>query len=79
MSKSKETTIDEIKEKYKNRWVLVEVLEEDELQRPVKVRFITHSKTRDEIYEALKNHKSYTYHFYTGKIPREGYVVAFYG
>jgi hypothetical protein len=79
MSNLDEMTIDEIKEKYKNQWVLVEVLEEDELQRPVRVRFITHSKTRDGIYEALKNHTGYTYHFYTGKIPKEGYVVAFYG
>lgn len=77
MSEAEEMTIEEIKEKYKNRWVLVEVVEEDELQRPVKVRFITHSKTRDEIHEALKEHKGYTYHFYTGRIPREAYVVAF--
>ena len=72
-------TIEEIREKYKNQWVLVEVLEEDELQRPVKVKLITHSKTRDEIYEALREYKGYTSHFYTGRIPREGYVVAFYG
>ena len=79
MSEAEEVTIEEIKEKYRNQWVLVEVLEEDELQRPVKVKLITHSKTRDEIYEALREYKGYTYHFYTGRIPKEGYVVAFYG
>lgn len=79
MSQPKEMTIEEIKEKYKNQWVLVEVLEEDELQQPLKVNLLAHSKTRDEIYEALKKHPGYTYHFYTGKIPKEGYVVAFYG
>ena len=79
MSEAEEITIEEIKEKYRDQWVLVEILEEDELQRPVKVKLITHSKTRDEIYEVLKEHKGYTYHFYTGKIPKEGYVVAFHG
>lgn len=79
MSEAEEMTIEEIREKYKNRWVLVEVLEEDELQRLVKVKFITCSKTRDQIYEALKEHEYYTYHFYTGEIPKEGYVVAFHG
>lgn len=74
VSKRKEMTLEEIRERYRNEWVLVEVLEEDELQRPVKVRFITHSENRDIIYEALRKHKGYTYHFYTGTIPKEGYV-----
>jgi hypothetical protein len=79
MNGSKETTIEELKDQYRNEWVLVEVLEEDELQRPIRVRLITHSKAREEIYEALKGHSGYTYHFHTGKIPKEGYAVAFYG
>jgi hypothetical protein len=37
MSQPKEMTIEEIKEKYKNQWVLAEVLEEDELQWPLKL------------------------------------------
>lgn len=79
MSGSKEVTIEELKDQYQNEWVLVEVLEEDEIQRPIRVRLITHSKTREEIHEALKEHSGYTYHFFTGKIPKEGYAVAFYG
>ena len=54
-------------------------MEEDELQRPIRAKLVTHRNTRDEIYEALRKHKGYTSHFYTGRIPREGYVVAFYG
>ena len=44
-------TIEEIKGKYKDEWVLVEVLEEDELNRPMNVRLIAHSKNRDDIYD----------------------------
>ncbi len=72
-------SIEEVKREYKNEWVLVEVLEEDELNRPTRVRLITHSKNRDEIYEALNKNKRYTFHFYTGEIPKKGYAVAFYG
>ncbi|MGC1122994.1 MAG: hypothetical protein WBA22_18080 [Candidatus Methanofastidiosia archaeon] len=78
MSGSKEVTIEELKDQYQNEWVLVEV-EEDEVQRPIRVSLIIHSKTREEIHEALKEHSGYTYHFYTGKIRKEGYAVAFHG
>jgi hypothetical protein len=70
--------IEEIKKRYKDEWVLVEVLAEDELREPVEVKLIAHSKARDEIYEALKETKTkYTYQFYTGEIPKKGYAVAF--
>ena len=68
-----------IKRKYKNEWVLVEVIEEDELRQPIDVELIAHSKSRDEIYDALMKTKAkYTYQFYTGVIPKKGYAVAFY-
>ena len=67
-----------IKRKYKNEWVLVEVIEEDELGQPIDVGLIAHSKSRDEIYNALMKTKTrYTYQFYTGEIPKKGYAVAF--
>jgi hypothetical protein len=70
--------IEEIKKRYKDEWVLVEVLEEDELGQPTEVEVIIHSKARDEIYETLKETKTkYTYQFYTGEIPKKGYAVAF--
>jgi len=59
--------------------VLVEVIEEDELGQPIDVELIAHSKSRDEIYDALMETKTrYTYQFYTGEIPKKGYAVAFY-
>lgn len=70
--------IEEIKKRYKEEWVLVEVLEEDELGQPTEVELIAHSKARDEVYDALKETKmKYTCQFYTGEIPKKGYAVAF--
>ncbi|MCD6219315.1 hypothetical protein J7K43_02890 [Candidatus Calescamantes bacterium] len=69
----------EIEKRYKDEWVLAEVLKEDELGEPTEVKVIAHSKNRDDTYAAMKKVKGkYTYHFYTGKIPRKGYAVAFY-
>jgi len=70
--------IEELKKKYKDEWVLVEILKEDELGNPIEVKVLAHSKARDDTYKALKDAKDkYTYHFYTGEIPKEGYAVAF--
>ncbi|MEW6620751.1 MAG: hypothetical protein AB1422_15685 [bacterium] len=69
----------EVKEKYTDEWVLAEVLKEDELGEPTELKVITHSKDRDETYDAMKKVKGkYSYHFYTGKIPTKGYAVVFY-
>lgn len=71
--------IEEIKQKYKDEWVLVEVLEEDKSGNPIEVRLIAHSKNRDDIYDKLKETKGMdTFQFYTGEIPKKGYAVAFY-
>lgn len=70
--------IDEVKKKYRNEWVLVEISKEDDLGNPIDVKVLAHSKARDDTYHALRNTEGkYTYHFYTGKIPKEGYAVAF--
>lgn len=71
-------SLDEIKKKFKDEWVLVEILSEDDLGEPLKVKLIAHSRNRDDTYDAMKQmKKKYLYHFYTGKIPEEGYAVAF--
>jgi len=73
-------SIDKIKKKFKNEWVLVEVLEEDEKGEPTKVKLIAHSKNRDDTYKAMKQTiGKYVYHFWTGRIPAKGYAVAFEG
>ena len=71
-------TIEEIKRKFKNEWVLVEVLEKDELNQPTRGRVIAHSRNRDDTYDAMTKTKAkHLYHFYTGEIPKKGYAVAF--
>jgi len=37
--------IEEIKKRYRDEWVLVEVIEEDELGQPIDVKLIAHSKS----------------------------------
>jgi len=70
--------IEEIKNLYKDEWILVEVLEVNESGEPTEVNFIAHSKNRDETYAAMKKTKAkHVSHFYTGKIPKKGYAVAF--
>ncbi len=71
-------SIQEIKEKYNDEWVLVEVLERDEMNRPIRGKVIAHSANRDDTYKAMeKTRAKYLYHLYTGEIPKEGYAAAF--
>lgn len=70
--------IEEIKKKYKDEWVLVMVTKPDELGRPVEGNVIAHSRNRDDTYRAMKQTRVKDFaHFYTGKIPKKGYAVAF--
>jgi len=73
--------IDEIKKKYKNQWVLIEVTKQDELNRPLEGDVMINSKDRDEIYDGLDGveDNKHVATFYTGEIPKKGYAVAFYG
>ena len=70
-------TIEEIEKQYKDEWVMIEVLEENEFEEPTKGRLIAHSKSRDEIYDLLKNKVGDISVFFTGDIPKKGYAVAF--
>ena len=70
-------TIEEIERKYKDEWVIIEVLEENEFEEPTKGRLIAHSKSRDEIYDLLKDKTADISVFITGEIPKKGYAVAF--
>jgi hypothetical protein len=70
-------TMEEIEEKFKDEWVLIEVLEEDEFEAPTKGRVIAHSKSRDEIYDLLKDKTGDISVFFAGEIPKKGYAVAF--
>jgi len=71
-------SIDEIKKEFKDEWVLVEVLEKDELNQPTRGRVIAHSRNRDDTYDVIRKTKAKDIaHFYTGEIPKKGYAVAF--
>ncbi len=70
--------IEKIKKKYKDEWILVEILQEDKKGTPIEVKLLEHSRNRDDTYSAMKKFaEKYTYHFYTGEIPKKGYAVAF--
>ena len=70
-------TIEQIKKEFDDEWVLVEVIEENELGETIKGKVITHSKARDEVYDALKKNHGYTHVFFTGEVPKKGYAFAF--
>ena len=62
--------ISEAKKKFKNTWVLAEVIRENKINEPVEVKPIMVSKDRNRIYEKmtkLPRGKTVTT-FYTGKI-----------
>ena len=75
----KKARIEQFKKKYKNQWLLVKVLEEDELNRPTEGLLLSRSKNREDIYNALVKVKAkeHVATFYTGRIPKKGYAVAF--
>ncbi|MEW6102556.1 MAG: hypothetical protein AB1630_01860 [bacterium] len=67
--------INELKKKYKNEWLLIEVLKSNELGIPTEGNLILHSKNRYEIDEKQKGMKDDLYITYTGRIPEKGYAV----
>jgi len=70
--------IEKVEKKYKDEWVLAKVLAEDKLGQTTRVRVIAHSRNRDDTYAAMRETKARKLaHFYTGKIPKKGYAVAF--
>lgn len=69
--------IEEIKQQYKDEWLLIKVEKTNELNQPIYGQLIAHSKDRDEIYRKMKIEKGHTYTVYSGKIPRKGFAVAF--
>jgi hypothetical protein len=47
-------SVKKLTQKFKDKWILAEVLEEDEYEEPKKLRLIAASKNRDKIYEKQK-------------------------
>ena len=71
--------IEQIKQQYKDQWVLLEVLEEDVALQLTEGNVLKHSEIRDEVYDALlKTPKgSRVAVVFTGKPLQEGYAAAF--
>lgn len=60
-------SIAEESQQHKDEWLLFEVTEVDELNRPVKGRLLFHGKSPDELHkEAMKVRDKGTYAFFTG-------------
>lgn len=62
--------ISEVKKKYKNTWVLAQVLKENELTQPVDVKPILTSNDRNKLYDKIATLPKGTHvtTFYTGKV-----------
>ena len=63
--------------KYKDEWLLFDVVEVDELDRPVKGQLLCHSESRDEIHEVAMRHrdKDLKITFVGERVPAGGYAV----
>lgn len=70
--------LEEIKEMFKDEWVLLRVLRTDALDQPAEGEVVAHSEERDEIYKLQREIEGDIALFYTGEIPKKGYAVAFY-
>lgn len=72
-------TLTDIKKKYTNEWVLVDVVKEDKLNQPVAGHVIAHSKDRDTIYEKIGQLPSgfHVATIFTGDVPPKNTAFAF--
>lgn len=79
MKKRKIYNLKNLEKKFRNEWILAEVLEVDEFSEPTQVRLITHSKDRDDIYDKMKKVKKgiSVATLYTGSPLKKGYAAAF--
>lgn len=71
----KRMTLDQIKKKYPNEWVLIADPEEDELLEVKSGKVIVHSTKRETIYTALKERHGNFAIRYTGKIKGKTFVL----
>ncbi|MBI5043826.1 MAG: hypothetical protein HZC10_08400 [Nitrospirae bacterium] len=72
MLKVESLTIEEIRERYPNEWVLIEYEETDSAFNIIKGHVLTHSPVKEEVYQALMNTKGKNIAIeYTGHIPED--------
>ncbi len=68
-------TIDEMRETYREDWVLVADYDGDEFGRLVRGRVVAHSLDRDDIYREMANRPGGWAVEYFGEIPADLYYV----
>lgn len=71
------STINELKEKYKGKWLAIEIRKED-ITGPLEGEIVYHSRERDRVWRKIKGDKRRLYVTYAGPLIEEGYAVAFY-
>lgn len=71
MTKTPLLTKDQIKTKYPDQWLLITDYELDRATSLCKGRVIAHSKRREEIHRALKDHAGNLCIHFTGSLPRD--------
>lgn len=71
--------IENLKKKFKNKWILARVLAEDKLNRVTEAKPIVVSDDRDQVYKSLKKEKkgANAAILYTGKVPPKGMSFTF--
>lgn len=71
--------VTQLRKKFKNKWVLAQVLKEDKLQKLVDIKPLKVSDYREDIYKALTGLKkgSHVATLYTGQLPPKGMTFTF--
>lgn len=71
--------ISQLRKKFKNKWVLAEVVKEGKLQELLDVKPIKISDRRDDVYKELTKVKkgAHVATIYTGQVPPKGMAFAF--
>ena len=72
--------ISDLKKKYKNKWILANVVKEDKSHQILEVKPLLVSDERQKVYEHLTKIKkgSRVATIYTGETPKKGLVFTFY-
>lgn len=69
-------TLKEIRERYQDEWVLVDVTAQDELKQPTEGRVLVHDRDRDVVYDEWETTPAKdAFVFFTGDIVKKGYVA----
>ena len=69
--KGKIESIETIRKKYPDEWLLIIDYETDDILRPVRGILVEHSKHRSDIYEKLQQYRGKVRIEYSGDIPKD--------